>query len=404
MVFTHDLFDDAAVADPYSYYGAIRDSDPVQWNPEFNVWLATDYESVLTVLREPATYSSQIFARDPLPPSPPIRPEDEEAFELVQEFFGRTMSVMDPPEHTDIRRALQRPFTVRSLEKYTALISEETQRLLDEAGSNVDFISGIAMPFPIVVIARILGVPEEHREDIKEFAAGFHSITRSEPDRMNVAAAGITGFIELIGELIDSRRVEPQDDLLSHLAALVEDGSMSRGDAIANAALLLSAGHETTANLLTNGLVTLLARPAIWEQVGSADDELMKDIVEECLRYDGPIISFLRIATKDTVLGGKEIKQGDRVRWFVSSANRDPKRFENPDEYMLGRSAGGHVSFGNGIHFCLGANLARLEARTFFKVLAAGFPGIRITSEDLVYQKSISFRALERLDVELART
>jgi cytochrome P450 len=404
MALTQDLFHDSVVADPYAYYGHIRDTDPVVWNEEFGVWLATDYDSVSSVLRKSFRYSSQIFVRDTRPPSPPIRPEDAKDFEEVQEFFGRTMSVMDPPDHTGIRRSLQRPFTVRSLDQYRGMIGEETSRLLSEAGArggSIEFVTDIAMPFPILVIARILGVPERYREEIRDFAAGFHSITRSEPDRMHVAAVGIKGFKGLIGQLIETKQRHPDDDLLSHLAQLVNEETMSHEDAVANAALLLSAGHETTANLISNGLVNLLRHDQIWSQVATADEPLIKGIVEECLRFDGPVTSFLRIATEDTTLGGKPIRRGERVRWFISSANRDPSRFERPDEFLLGRSGTGHLSFGNGIHFCLGANLARLEAQVFFKVLATEYPNPRIATTNPTYQKSISFRALERLDVQL---
>ena len=403
-MFTDDLFAHDVLADPYTYYGRLRDSEPVYWNELLGVWLVTSYDDVVHVLRHPDKFSSEVFTRDTRPQMPPISDADSEAFEVVKDFFGRTMSAMDPPKHTVIRRALQGRFSRRAIERYRGMLEEEVSRLLASAaaqGPITNFVDEVAMPLPIIVIARIMGVPESSMPMIRQLAAQFHTITRSEPNRMQTIAAGVRGFEDLVGDLLDFRRSHPTDDLLSTLSELETSATLTREDTVANAALLLSAGHETTANLLTNSLITLSTRPEIWATLSDRDADYTASVVEECLRFDGPITSMLRIPVDDVKLGDKLIRAGDRVRWVIASANRDPKHFRNPDQFLPDRTGPSHLSFGNGIHFCLGIHLARLEAQVFMSTMSKQYPNYRLASDEIRYQASVFFRAAESLFVAL---
>jgi pimeloyl-[acyl-carrier protein] synthase len=244
-----------------------------------------------------------------------------------------------------------------------------------------------------------MGVPPEQRPYVRELAEKLLYIGRGEYDRMKPLTEGMRGMIDFVSPLVDQRIVDPGDDFISVLARGEKQGVFSRHEVLVNTSLLLLAGHETTINLLCNGTLSLIRHPDQWELLKQDPAGRARLATEECLRYDSPVVSIQRIAAQDVEIRGKVIRKNDRIRWFISSANRDPDAFVNPLDFDISRHPNPHVAFGSGVHHCLGATLARLEGQEVFKALAERFPGLEIETQDLEYQPSITFRSLKSLPV-----
>jgi cytochrome P450 len=244
-------------------------------------------------------------------------------------------------------------------------------------------------------------VPKADRPYIRELAEKLLYIGRGEYDRMKPLTEGMRGMIEYVSPLVDKRLVDPGDDFISVLARGEKQGVFTRHQVLVNTSLLLLAGHETTINLLCNGTLAFTRHPDQWEQFKEDPVALAKQATEECLRYDSPVISIQRIATEDVEMRGKVLRKDDRVRWFISAANRDPVAFRDPDTFDIFRQPNQHVAFGSGTHHCLGATLARVEGQEVFKALAERFPNMQAQTDDLAYQPSITFRSLNALPVTL---
>jgi pimeloyl-[acyl-carrier protein] synthase len=210
---------------------------------------------------------------------------------------------------------------------------------------------------------------------------------------------GMRGMLEYVNPLVDQRIVKPGDDFISVLAGGEKQGVFSRHEVLVNTSLLLLAGHETTINLLCNGTLAFMQHPDQWALLKEDPAARAKLATEECLRYDSPVKSIQRIASQDVEMRGKVLKKDERIRWFIPSANRDPVVFANPDSFDISRWPNPHVAFGNGVHHCLGATLARVEGQEVFKALAERFPGLQLETEELEYQPSITFRSLKTLPV-----
>jgi pimeloyl-[acyl-carrier protein] synthase len=216
---------------------------------------------------------------------------------------------------------------------------------------------------------------------------------------MKPLTEGMQGMIDYVSPLVDERIAHPGDDFISVLAQGEKAGVFTRHQVLVNASLLLLAGHETTINLLCNGTLAFIRHPEQWDWLQQDPASRTVRATEECLRYDAPVKSIQRIASQDVELHGKLLRQHDRIRWFISSANRDPKAFDAPETFNAPRHPNPHVAFGSGIHHCLGASLARLEGQEAFKALAERFPRLRLGTEALEYQPSITFRSLKSLPV-----
>jgi cytochrome P450 len=245
----------------------------------------------------------------------------------------------------------------------------------------------------------MMGVPDPDRHYIRELAEKLLYIGRGEHDRMKLLTEGMQGMIDYVSPLVDERIVNPGDDFISVLARGEKAGIFTRHQVLVNTSLLLLAGHETTINLLCNGTLALINHPDQWAKLKNDPAGAAKLATEECLRYDSPVKSIQRIASEDVEMRGKVLKKDDRVRWFISSANRDPAMFANADTFDINRWPNQHVAFGSGIHHCLGATLARVEGQEVFKALAERFPGFRLDNERLEYQPSITFRSLKSLPI-----
>ena len=227
----------------------------------------------------------------------------------------------------------------------------------------------------------MMGVPEKDRPYIRQLAEKLLYIGRGEYDRMKPLTEGMRGMIEYVSPLVDERIVDPGDDFISVLAGGEKNGVFSRHEVLVNTSLLLLAGHETTINLLCNGTLAFIDHPDQWELLKKDPAGRARRATEECLRYDSPVNSIQRIASEDVEMRGKVLRKEDRIRWFISSANRDPNAFAEPDTFDISRQPNQHVAFGSGVHHCLGATLARVEGQEVFKALAERFPGSRLETE-----------------------
>jgi cytochrome P450 len=247
----------------------------------------------------------------------------------------------------------------------------------------------------------MMGVPEQDRGYVRQLAEKLLYIGRGEYDRMKPLTEGMQGMVDYVSPLVEERMVNPGDDFISVLASGEKQGVFTRHEVLVNTSLLLLAGHETTINLLCNGTLAFMRHPDQWNLLKRDPAGLAKTATEECLRYDSPVISIQRIAAEDVEMRGKTLNKKDRIRWFISSANRDPEKFADPEKFDITRWPNQHVAFGSGVHHCLGATLARVEGQEVFKALAERFPGMRLENEPLEYQPSITFRSLKSLPVSL---
>ena len=396
-----NLFAPEVIANPYDYYGRVREQDPVRWNKAYELWLITRYEDLVWLTRHQELFSSAVFRNDPRPAYPPIDESDLGLYEYVRNYQADQFIQHDRPEHLEMRRVMHSYFTPKSMEAWRPFVQKAIKELLDEAEEKggMDVMRDLATPLPVLVIAQMMGVPEDERRYVRQLAEKLLYIGRGEYDRMKPLTEGMRGMIEYVSPLVDERLVKPGDDFISVLADGERRGIFSRHQVLVNTSLLLLAGHETTINLICNGTLAFLRHPGQWELFKTDPDGLAKTATEECLRYDSPVISIQRLATQDVEMRGKTLRAKDRIRWFISAANRDPEKFAEPDKFDITRWPNPHVAFGNGVHHCLGATLARVEGQEVFKALAERFPRLQLESEEFEYQPSITFRSLKALPV-----
>jgi cytochrome P450 len=396
-----DMFTPDVIADPYSYYGQIRDEDPVHWNEKYELWAVTRYDDLTWLTRHHELFSSAVFKNDPRPPYPDIDESDLGLYDYVRNYQADQFIQHDRPEHLEMRRVLHSFFTPRSMEAWRPFVRAAVKELLDaaEAKGEMDVMRDLATPLPVLVIAEMMGVPPAERQYIRSLAEKLLYIGRGEYDRMKPLAEGMRGMIDYVSPLVDRRIVDPGDDFISVLASGEKKGVFTRHEVLVNTSLLLLAGHETTINLICNGTLAFLQHPDQWRLFKQDPEGMAKAATEECLRYDSPVKSIQRIASEDVEMRGKALRKDDRIRWFISSANRDPDAFPDPERFDITRHPNQHVAFGSGVHHCLGATLARVEGQEVFRALAERFPGLRVESEDLEYQPSITFRSLKTLPV-----
>jgi len=396
-----DMFTPDVIADPYAYYGRLRDEDPVHWNESYALWVVTRHDDLVWLTRHHELFSSAVFKNDPRPPYPDIDESDLGLYEYVRNYQGEQFIQHDRPEHLEMRRVMHSYFTPKSMEAWRPFVVNAVKELLDaaEAKGEMDVMRDLATPLPVLVIAQMMGVPPEERGHVRRLAEKLLYIGRGDYDRMKPLTEGMRGMIEYVSPLVDRRIVDPGDDFISVLARGEKQGVFTRHQVLVNTSLLLLAGHETTINLLCNGTLALLRHPDQWELLKQDPAGRAKAATEECLRYDSPVKSIQRIASEDVEMRGKVLRKDERVRWFISSANRDPDAFPEPETFDIARHPNQHVAFGSGTHHCLGATLARVEGQEVFKALAERFPGLRLTGGELAYQPSITFRSLKSLPV-----
>jgi pimeloyl-[acyl-carrier protein] synthase len=384
-------------ADPWPLCEALRRKDPVYESP-FGVFILTEYETCRSVLRDPR------FSVDPrkiqggggLTPEGSVGPAGR--------GLDHMMLFVDPPDHTRLRSLVVKAFTPRVVQMMRARVEELVQRYLDEMADKeeVDLIADYAYPLPVSVICEILGIPEEDQSSFKGWAWDVAPILDpfvSAPDMAKVVTAGMS-LVNYFNELIPQRRGAQSEDLLAQLIAVEEEGErLTHEELISTCILLLLAGHETTMNLMGNGLLALMRSPSQLDRL-RGDPGLIGSAVEELLRRDGPAILTARIAQESVVVEDKEVVPGRLCIVLIGAANRDPKVFADPDRLDVGREPNKHLAFSAGPHFCLGATLARLEAQAAIGQIIDRFGTIEL-SEEPEWRRTVTFRGLESLNVRL---
>jgi len=393
----HDLKSWQNVQDPFPLYAWLRDRDPLHWSASLNAWVVTRYADVVTIFNRPETFSSDRFRK-----IDDRYASDRPAVRAVGDVLGRWLVFRDPPDHDRLRSLLQSSFTPKQLETSRDRVQRTADALLDRvvARGTMDFIRELAFPLPATVIAGLMGAPEEDLEAIKIWSdrlAAYLGGAVDERDNFTEASAGIGHLVEYFRGLLRERAARPRDDLMSLMLRAEHEGDrLTHDEVVANCILLLFAGHETTTNLIGNGLFHLLRHPA-QAALLRADPTLLHGAVEECLRYDGPVPATLKIATEDVPWHGRTIRKGDMVIPVLASANRDPRQFPDPDTLDVRRPAERHLAFAWGIHFCLGAWLARLEARVVLETVFRRLPGLTLATSEPRWKPMIFLRGLEAL-------
>jgi cytochrome P450 len=382
------------IADPYPTYRTLREQDPVHESP-LGFWVLTRYDDVVAALRDPR------LIKEPIQSIVAAR-----IGAAVSPVGALSMLDRDPPDHTRLRSLVSKAFTPRVVETLRPRIQAIVDGLLDRAcdAGRMDLIEELAYPIPVVVICEMLGVPVEDHERFKgwgvDLARGLDSILlgpESEVAKRSQAARRALG--DYFRELIATRRHAPRHDLLSALIAAEEAGDkLTEDELLATCVLLLIAGHETTVNLIGNGTLALLRHPDQMRRLRENPD-LIVTAVEELLRFDGPVQRTARIPSADMKIGGKSVKAGDMVMPFIAAADRDPAQFPDPDRLDLGRTDNRHIAFGWGIHFCLGAPLARVEAQIAINTMLARCPKLALATDRPDYRLSLTLRGLSSLPV-----
>jgi len=372
-------------ADPYPVYEELRRKDPVHRMRLQDAWLLTDYADVDMVLRDTRRFGNA--GRD---------------FGYIPQV---SMLDLDPPEHTKIRRLVAHGFTPRSVAALEPRIRETVAVLLGnmEEKDRFDLIEDLAFPLPVIVIAEMLGVPPEDREQFNEWSNIVSLIVDPLLDESQVrtvqqAVDEVFAYLEAVAE---ERRLDPQDDLVSALVTAEVDGErLERDDLLVNLLLILVAGNETTRNLIGNGTLALLRNPDELRRLRD-DPALLSGAIDELLRFDSPVQLDSRIAREPVELRGRRIAPGQRVLCLLGAANRDPQAFPDPDRLDVGRFDASHLAFGRGIHYCLGSPLARLEARVAFEALLPHLGSLRLAEEPR-YRDQVTLRGVESLWLEAA--
>jgi len=393
------VYNDEYRAFPYPLYHRLRELDPVYWDPELQAWVLTGYNDVVTTLRSPKV-SAQRFEieKEWLP----------EAFyrqvEPSLRAIARQMLFLDPPDHTRIRGLVAKAFTPRMIERMREHIQQIVDTLLDDvlAKERFNFVEEFTYPLPAIVIAEMLGVPSEDREQFIRWSGDFGTLLEGadlDLEQGMRALYGVQEFIDYFRKMIAQRQLQPRDDLLQALIHAHEGGDkLDEYELLGNCILLLAAGHGTTTELLGNGLYALLTHPDQY-MLFQQNPEIASTAVMELLRYDGPVQSTSREVKEDIEIGGKRIQAGSTVVLCLGAASHDPAHFTNPDQLVLDRKENRHLAFGQGIHFCLGAPLARLESEIAFSTLMRRLRNPRLVQEP-EWWSGLIFRGMGSLLIE----
>ena len=383
-------------ADPYPTWRMLRDTAPVLRSDALQRWIVTGYDECLATLRSPDIG----IGRDQFLAEMSARLGSGRAFDYV----AHRLTSYDPPEHHRIRSTVQGAFTGHRLERLRDYIGEQVRALLQDAGPDpVDLVARVAHPLPSLVIGELLGLPEEDRPAFDGWTRALAPLIGPAPGPAEVAAGAAAAEAEwtYLAGWIDSRsQARPEEDVTSDLLTARAAGQLSTDELIATIMFLFSAGHQTTRDLLGNGLHALLGRPDQWALLCAAPD-VVPAAVTEMLRFDPPVAVTVRGVLRDTVVGGTALPAGSGLVVGLAAGNRDPRRFADPDRFDLGRADTRPLSFGGGAHHCLGAVLARMEAEAVLRCLVTDHPRVAAAYDRLEYRPGLTFRGPIALPVTL---
>ncbi|MDX3356820.1 cytochrome P450 [Streptomyces sp. ME01-24h] len=388
------------VADPYPAYARLREQGRAHWFEPSGQWLIPHFADVSALLRDRRLgrtylhrFTHEEFGRTAPPP-------EHEPFTTLN---GNGLLDLEAPDHTRIRRLVSKAFTPRTVERLTPtvqrLAGELVERLVAEGGG--DLVATVAEPLPVAVIAEMLGIPAADRHLLRPWSADIVGMFELNPSQeaAGKAVRASQEFSAYLRELIAERRRSPGEDLISALIAAHDQGDrLSEQEMVSTCVLLLNAGHEATVNTTANGWWTLFRHPEQLARLRAAPRELLPTAIEELLRFDTPLQMFERWVLDDIEVGGTVIPRGSEVALLFGSANRDPERFADPDRLDLSRADNPHITFGAGIHYCLGAPLARIELAASFTALLRRTPRLELTAEP-AWNEGYVIRGLRELRV-----
>jgi pimeloyl-[acyl-carrier protein] synthase len=401
----YDLNSAEFLRDPYPVYELLRANDPIYWSAENNYWILTRYADIVSLIQNNHLSSNRIGAHASRMPA-----AAKEHFRPFFKAVSSWMLMIDPPDHTRLRGLVNKAFTPGVVENMRWLV----KRLVDDMLASVaeqgrmDVMADLANPLPATVIAEMLGVPGTDQQDFKawsdDIAMGLAGIdsARTKEELFALYDLAQKSFLSLASyfrEKVAELRQNPRDNLLSALIQAEEQGDrLTEDELFANCVLLMIAGHETTTNLIGNGMLALLRNPDQKEAL-TLNPDLIVSAVEELLRYDSPVQKMGRIALSDIHIAGKQIKQGDLVCFSFAAANRDAEQFAAPARLDIARKPNRHLAFGHGLHYCVGAALARLEGQIAINAILGRLPELRLETADLEWHRNFTLRGLKSLPV-----
>jgi cytochrome P450 len=401
------LCDDPAVtlrqpaADPYAALAALREREPVHWSSDLGgIWVFTRHDDISRALRDPRWRRTPPDGSDPWAWAAEIP--------AIASVMRHLFLMMDPPDHTRLRGLVNRAFTPAAVAAMEARIRAIVDDLLGnlEALGSFDVVRDIGVPLPATVIAELLGIPLADLDRFKRWSDDFAAVLDPSPIADWAAIEESVGaFATYVRDLAADRRAWPRGDLLSALVERHGGDALSEDELVSTAILLIAAGHETTTNLIANGVLTLLRNPGQLARL-RADPALVGSAIEEILRFEPPVQATFRVAGEAMIdYGGAAIEPGHEVMLSIAAGNRDPLVFPAPDTFDVGRTPNRHLSFALGPHFCIGAPLARLEGRIALSELFARFPGLRLANDSTApsWRAAVAFRGLEQLEVATGR-
>lgn len=391
-------YDPAFQANPYPLYHQLRSVEPIHQSFK-GMWVVTRYADAKAVLRDPR------FCVDKMPNSVKHKSNylEQRNFDRLAQAIDKWLIFLDPPEHTRLRGLVSKAFSSASLQRLRPQIQQITNELISKVRTQgfMDIISDFACPLPCNVIAAILGIPVEDWFKLYHWSDELSNIldplrSLEDYEQMNKVALEFTDYFK---NLIAQRQQSPQQDLLSALIAVKEqDNKLSEEEIISVCMLLFFTGEETTVNLIGNGMLALLRHPEQMQQI-KIQPTLIQNAVEEILRYDSPIQITTRVATENIDIDNVTIRSGEKVLVILGAANRDPAQFPDPDRFDITRANNSHLAFADGIHYCLGAALTRIESEIAINTLVQQLPDLRLSPDKLEWRNKVAFRSLKALPV-----
>jgi cytochrome P450 len=390
------MFDAHFITNPYPMYSHLRTTAPLHWTEAWRkgAWLVPRYDDVITVLHD-TRLSSQRRLTTAFPSD--IQPQ----LALLETTTSRMMLFLDPPVHTRLRKLLHRAFSPQAVQRLGPRVQHLANTLLDRVAAHgeMEFMANFAHPLPVLVIAEMLGVPNEHQADFQRWSDDFiHFFGNPQATVETVlqAQASLSALTNYFGMLLLERRRRPGADLVSLLLQIDGDDQLTEAELLAQCALLLMAGHETTRNLFGNGLLAFLQHPDQWAML-KQNPALMRSAVREVVRYNSPVQVAGRTATESFIWHGQQIEQGQSIIVLLGSANHDSTKFSHPEQLDITRNEAQPLSFGHGPHFCIGAILAQLEAEIAFAAVVERMPNLKLLDDTPYWCPNVSFRGLARL-------
>jgi cytochrome P450 len=397
--FAHfDPSDPAFIADPYPVLAELREATPIFWNDASQQWMLTRFDDIAAALRDRRlgrAYTHRFTHAEV------GRPEPDARWSAFHEHEEWSLLALEPPDHTRLRRLVQKVFTPRAIAGLGDGIAASAGELLDRCGEQdtFDLLADYAQPFSVGVICSMLGVPESDAQSLLDWSHAIVKMYELDADDATKAAANRAAaeFIAYTRSLIEEKRRRPDGLLVSELARVEDEGdTLTEAEIVSTTMVLLEAGHEATVNTLGNGFRALMHHPDEWRRLTNAEVEATA-AVEELLRWDSPLQMFERWVLDEGVeIAGQEIGVGQEIAMLFGSAQRDPRRFDDPDRFDIGRNDAAHIGFGGGIHFCVGAPLARLELASSIAGLVERFPDLTLAEEPR-YHPTFVIRGLTEL-------